>query len=269
MSELDIHQLGLGTWQNDDPEECSESVRTALETGYRHIDTAQAYGNEAAVGQGIAASSVPQEELFLATKIDTDNLGADDVHETTRHSLDRLGVGSIDLLYVHWPRKTYEAETTLRAFQELADDGLIRHIGVSNFEPRHLDEARAILDAPVFANQVELHPYLQQETLREYAAEHGHDVVAYSPLARGSVLDDEVLGDIADKHDASIPQVTLSWVLDLDGVAAIPKATGADHIHDNWGAYGVDLDADDHDRIADLDRGHREVDFTGAPWQTG
>jgi len=265
MTELDLHPLGLGTWQNDDPEECTESVKTALEVGYRNIDTAQGYDNEAAVGRGIAEASVPREEVFLATKVDTGNLSYDDVHESTRESLDKLGTDYLDLLYVHWPIDTYDAPETLRAFQELYDEGLVRHIGVSNFEPEHLDEAREILDAPIFANQVELHPYLQQEELRAYAEEHDHHVVAYSPLARTSVLDDDVLGEIADKHDASIPQVVLAWELDI-GVVTIPKATSAEHIRDNWGAYDVDLDDEDHERITDLDSGQREVDFDGAPW---
>jgi len=266
VSELDLHRLGLGTWQNRETEQCAASVRTALETGYRHIDTAQAYENEAAVGRGIAESSVPREEMFLATKVQSGNLGYDDVIATTGVSLDRLRTDYIDLLYVHWPIDSYDAEETLAAFQRLFDEGKIRHVGVSNFEPRHLDEAREILDAPIFANQVELHPYLQQTELREYAAEHGHHVVAYSPLARTEVLDDPVLGDIAEKHDASVPQVTLAWLLSLDGVVAIPKATSAEHIRDNWGAYDVDLDEEDCARIADLDRGQREVDFEGTPW---
>jgi len=265
MSDLDTHALGLGTWENDVPEECAESVQTALELGYRHIDAAQAYGNEDAVGRGIAASSVDRDELFLTTKVDTGNLEYDDVHVTARESLDRLGTDYVDLLYVHWPVDAYDPESTLAAFQELSDEWLTRYIGVSNFEPRHLDEARGILDEPVYANQVELHPYLQQTDLREYAAEHDHHLVGYSPLARGEVLDDPVLADIAEKHDATLPQVTLAWALDI-GVAPIPKATSADHIRDNWGAREVELDEADHDRIADLDRGQREVDFGGAPW---
>jgi len=267
MTELDLHGLGLGTWENADPDQCAESVRTALEAGYRHIDTAQAYENEAAVGDGIAAASVPREEVFLATKVDTGNLAGEDVLATTRESLEKLGTDYLDLLYVHWPIDTYDAADTLAAFQQLYDEGTIRHIGVSNFEPRHLDEAREVLDAPVFANQVELHPYLQQAEVREYAAEHGHHVVAYSPLARAELLDDPVLSDIAEKHDASVAQVSLAWLRELDGVAAIPKATSAEHIRDNWGSYDVTLDDEDRDRIADLDQGHREVDFEGAPWR--
>ncbi|MFC7141272.1 aldo/keto reductase [Halosimplex aquaticum] len=266
MSELDLHGLGLGTWQNTDPEQCAESVRTALELGYRSIDTAQAYENEEFVGRGVAEADVPREEAFLATKVSTSNLAHDDVLETAEESLDKLGTDYVDLLYVHWPTKTYDPEGTLSAFQRLYDEGKIRHVGVSNFEPEHLDEAREILDAPIFANQVEMHPYLQQEELREYAAEHGHTVVAYSPLARTEVLDDPVLQDVAEKHDASVPQVTLSWLLSLEHVAVIPKATSADHIEDNWRAYDVDLDDEDLERIAELDRGQREIDPDNAPW---
>ncbi|WP_459192953.1 aldo/keto reductase [Halosimplex sp. J119] len=266
MSELDLHGLGLGTWQNTDPDQCAESVSTALELGYRNVDTAQAYENEESVGRGIAEADVPREEVFLATKVSTSNLAHDDVLSTTEESLEKLGTDYIDLLYVHWPTQTYDPEGTLSAFQQLYDEGKIRHIGVSNFEPEHLDEARETLDAPIFANQVEMHPYLQQGELREYAAEHDHNVVAYSPLARTKVLDDPVLQDIAEKHDASVPQVTLSWLLSLDGVAAIPKATSAEHIEDNWRTYDVELDDEDLDRIADLDRGQREIDPDNAPW---
>ncbi|MFB6136546.1 MAG: aldo/keto reductase, partial [Halobacteriaceae archaeon] len=137
---------------------------------------------------------------------------------------------------------------------------------VSNFEPRHLDEARDVLDAPIFANQVELHPFLQQAELREYAAEHGHDVVAYCPLARTDVQDDPVLRDVAEKHDATPVQVTLAWLRTLEHVAAIPKSSNAEHIRSNWESYDVELDAEDRERIAGLDRGERQVDFEGAPW---
>jgi len=158
MTELDLHGLGLGTWENTEPDQCAESVRTALEAGYRHVDTAQAYENEESVGEGIAAASVPREEVFLATKVDTPNLVGEDVLATTRESLEKLGTEYLDLLYVHWPLDAYDAHDTLAAFQQLYDEGTIRHIGVSNFAPRHLEEARAVLDAPIFANQVEMHP---------------------------------------------------------------------------------------------------------------
>jgi len=257
--------LGLGTWQNEDPEQCADSVRTALEMGYRHVDTAQAYGNEAAVGDGIAAADVDRDDVFLATKVWIDNLAYDDVLATTEASLDRLGVDYLDLLYVHWPSRTYDPAETLGAFDELVEDGTIERVGVSNFEPENVETASEALDADVFANQVECHPFLQQADLRAACDEHDVEVVAYSPLARGSVFDEPVLSEVAQKHDVSEAQVSLAWLRE-QGVTAIPKATGHAHIEDNWLSLGVELDDDDLERIGRLDRGAREVDPGFAPW---
>jgi len=251
--------LGLGTWQNDDADACANSVETALEMGYRHVDTAQAYGNEDAVGDGIAAADVPREDIFLATKVWNSNLAAADVHSTTEESLDDLGVDAVDLLYVHWPAGAYDPEATLGALDELYDQGKIHNVGVSNFEPHHVEEAMEILDAPLFANQVEMHPFLPQEELREHAAEHDYELVAYSPLARGAVFDSDVLTDIADDHDASAAQVSLAWLKEK-GVTAIPKATGRDHIADNWASLDLELDDAEIDRIDDIDHRDRKVD---------
>jgi len=251
--------LGLGTWQNDDPDACATSVETALEMGYRHVDTAQAYGNEDAVGEGIAAADLDREDIFLATKVWNANLAPEDVHSTTETSLDDLGVDAVDLMYVHWPAGEYDAESTLGAFDELYDQGKIHNVGVSNFEPHHVEEAMDILDAPLFANQVEMHPFLPQEELRAHAAEHDYELVAYSPLARGDVFDSDVLTDIAGDHDASAAQVSLAW-LEEKGVTAIPKATGRDHIADNWESLGLELSDDDIDRIDAIDRRDRKVD---------
>ncbi|QLD87392.1 aldo/keto reductase [Natronomonas halophila] len=259
--------LGLGTWQNDDPDQCAASVRNALEMGYRHIDTAQAYGNEAAVGEGIASASVDREDIFLATKVWIDQLGHDDVLESTEKSLDRLGVDYVDLLYVHWPADAYDAEQTLSAFEELREDGRINNIGVSNFEPSHLESAQEAIDAPIFANQVEMHPLLQQRELREYCEDADVELVAYSPLARGDVFDVDVLTDIADAHDASAAQVSLAWLRQKD-VTAIPKATGADHIRDNFESLDITLSDAEMARIDDLDRTDRKVhpDFAPDSW---
>ena len=251
--------LGLGTWQNDDADECADSVETALEMGYRHVDTAQAYGNEDAVGDGIAAADLDREDLFLATKVWNSNLAAEDVHATTEQSLDDLGVDAVDLLYVHWPAGEYDAEATLGTFDELYEQGKIHNVGVSNFEPHHVEEAMEILDAPLFANQVELHPFLQQEELRAHADEHDYELVAYSPLARGDVFESDVLTDIADDHDASAAQVSLAW-LNEKGVTAIPKATGRDHIADNWRSLDLELSDEEIARIDDIEREDRKVD---------
>ena len=257
--------LGLGTWENEDPEQCVESVRSALETGYRHVDTAQAYGNEESVGEGIAQADVPREEIFLATKVWTSNLNYDDVIHSTTESLDKLGVESVDLLYTHWPAEEYDPEDTLAAFAELKSQGKIDRIGVSNFEPEHLDEAREVLDEPIFANQVECHPLLPQQELREYCDDHDIELVAYSPLARGKVFEIDELSEIADKHDASEAQVSLAW-LRAKGVTVIPKATSDDHIADNWTSLGVDLDDEDIEKIDDIDERERQVDPDFAPW---
>jgi diketogulonate reductase-like aldo/keto reductase len=254
-----MEMLGLGTWQNDDPAQCADSVETALETGYRHIDTAQAYGNEAAVGEGLAAADVSREEVFLATKVWISNLSHDDVLSTTRESMEKLGVDYVDLLYVHWPARTYDPESTLPAFDELYDEGAIHRVGVSNFTPDHVEEAREILDAPVFANQVEMHPLLQQDHLQEYAAETDLELVAYSPLARGDVFEVPELTDIAEKHGVSEAQVSLAWLRE-QGVTAIPKATSEAHIRDNWESLALELDDDDLERIDAIDRTDRKVD---------
>ncbi|WP_324760375.1 aldo/keto reductase [Haloarcula montana] len=259
--------LGLGTWQNDDPSQCADSIRTALDVGYRHVDTAQAYGNEAAVGDGIAAADVDREDVFLATKVWISNLADDDVLSTVEESLDDLGVESVDLLYVHWPANTYDPESTLAAFDELHDRGAIDRVGVSNFEPHHVETAIDHLDAPLFANQVEMHPFLQQEELRAHADEHGYEMVAYSPLARGEVFGHDVLADIAAAHDASEAQVSLAWLREK-GVTAIPKATGRDHIVDNFGSLGLTLTDAEIDRIDDIEVTDRRInpDFSPDAW---
>ena len=258
--------LGLGTWENDDSAQCTESVANALDAGYRHVDTAQIYGNEAAVGKGIAKSDVDREDIFLASKVWIDQLSPADVAASTRESLDKLGVDAVDLMYVHWPAGEYEPEETLPAFAELRDDGLIDRIGVSNFEPHHLDAATDALGEAPFANQVEMHPLLRQEELREYADANDVELVAYSPLARGEILDDPAIVDIAEKHGVSAAQVSLAWLREK-GVTAIPKATGIDHIRDNLASVDLTLDDEDVERIDSLGRTDRQLnpDF-GPDW---
>jgi len=258
--------LGLGTWENDDPAQCTESVTTALNAGYRHVDTAQIYGNEAAVGEGLAAADVDRDDVFLASKVWIDQLASEDVIESTRESLDKLGTDYVDLMYVHWPAGEYDPAETLPAFAELRDEGLIDRIGVSNFEPEHLDAATDALGEAPFANQVEMHPLLRQEELREYADANDIELVAYSPLARGKILDDSTITDIAEKHGVSAAQVSLAW-LRQSGVTAIPKATGEDHIADNLASLGLELDAEDVETIDTLGRTDRQLnpDF-GPNW---
>ena len=263
----EMPMLGLGTWENNDHDQCVDSVRTALEMGYRHIDTAQIYRNEDAVGDGIAAADVDREEIFLATKVWISELSHDDVLRSAEESLDRLGVDYVDLLYVHWAASEYDPTDTLSAFDDLYDEGLTRNVGVSNFEPAHIDRASEELDAPIFANQVEMHPFLQQAELRAYADRHDIELVAYSPLARGAVMDDPTLGELAEKYGVSEAQISLAWLRE-NGVTAIPKATSEAHIRDNWESLALDLDDEDVARIDGIDRVERQVhpDFAPDAW---
>jgi len=258
-------RLGLGTWQNTDPDACANAVSTALEMGYRHVDTAQAYGNEEDVGRGIAQADVDREDVFLATKVWIDHADRDGVIESTEESLEKLGVDYLDLLYIHWPGRTYDPEETLPALEELKDDGKIERIGVSNFQRRNLEVAQDVMDEPIFANQVEMHPFLQQRQLRSFVDDEGIELVAYSPLARGQVFDDPVITDVAENYDASPAQVSLAWLREK-GVTAIPKATGEAHIADNWESLALELDDEDVRRIDAIERVDRRVDPDFAPW---
>ena len=257
--------FGLGTWENTDPDQCAESVEMALEAGYRHIDTAQVYGNEAAVGEGLAAAAVPREEVFLATKVWTDKLAPEEVVASTEASLDRLGVEYVDLLYVHWPAEEYDPAATLSAFETVRDRGLTKHIGVSNFEPAQLDRAREVLSAPIVAHQIELHPFLPQRELRQYAAEADHTLVAYSPLARGTVLEDETIQSVAAELGWTPAQVSLAWVAQT-GAVPIPKATGRNHIEENLAAATKVLPPTARRQIEGIDARRRLVDPSFAPW---
>lgn len=250
--------MGIGTWYPDQREKCVDSVLSALEHGYRHVDTAQQYGTEAYVGEAIDRSDVPREDVCVATKVLPRNLEYDRVIETTKESLDELGLETIDLLYVHFPLKAYDAEETLAAFEELHERGYIERVGLSNYTVELLDEALDILDVPLFAHQVEIHPLLQQDHLLEHAQEHDYWLAAYRPLIGGKVTEIELIVEIAEERDATPGQVTLAWLLSKDRVAVIPKATG-DHVAENWAARDVELTAEDVARIDAIDREERTV----------
>ncbi|MFW6448273.1 MAG: aldo/keto reductase, partial [Halobacteriota archaeon] len=245
---------------------CATAVRTAIEAGYRHIDTAEMYENEAPVGRGIERADVSRDELFVATKVNSPNLAYDDVLDHARQSRDRLGLDVVDLLYVHWPIRAYDPESTLAAFEDLHAEGVIRHVGVSNFTPALLAEAFELLSVPVAAHQVECHPYLPQDELRRHARDNGHRLVAYSPLAQGAVLDDPVIVEVAEAHEATPAQVALAWLRSKAGVVPIPRSSSPTHIRENLGALELDLDERAIERIDGIERRERVVDFPEAPW---
>jgi len=260
-----LPQIGMGTWQLDEQEQCARSVAQALELGYRHVDTAQWYDNERGVGDGIAAADVDRDDVFLATKLWHTSLSHEEILEGTRESARRLGVETIDLLYVHWPRDGYDPDVALPAFEELAEQGLIDHIGVSNFEVDQLERAREVLDTELFAHQFEMHPLLPQSELCADAEAHDIECVAYSPLARGRVFDVPEIQSVADKHDVSEAQVSLAW-LQANDVTPIPKASGQTHLQDNLDSRELTLDEDDMATLDGIETRHRCVDPDDAAW---
>lgn len=266
LSELPV--IGLGTWQNDDHEQCVKTVRNALEIGYRHIDTAQLYENEDAVGEALDRSTVDRDEIYLATKISFENLKHEDVLESTKESLNQLRTDYVDLLYVHWPAKKYDPDTTLTAFEKLQDQGYSRHLGLSNYTPNLLEEARGILGDNLYAHQVEMHPLLQQQHLRDDALKHDMKLVAYSPLRHGTIMELDEIRRLADKYDATPAQVAIAWLADKENVYPIPKATGRDHLEENFKAGDIDLADADVKTIDSIQLVDRYIDPPFAPdWE--
>lgn len=264
-SGAEIPAIGLGTWELSG-EGCRELVREAIACGYRHIDTAAAYGNEAEVGQGVRDSGVARDELFVTTKVWHENLAPDRLVESVESSLQRLDIGHIDLLLIHWPSQTVPLEETLAAMAGVRDAGLTRHIGVSNFPSEMLERAVRLSDAPIVANQIEYHPYLDQS--RPLAVAHDHDVatVAYAPIARGRVLHDPVIEEIAAAHGKSATQATLRWLIQQDRVAAIPRTSRVERLGENIDIFDFTLSHEEMERIHGLARPDgRLVDASWAP----
>lgn len=247
---MKLPSIGLGTMGIDDP----DVVATALEIGYEHLDTAQIYENEAVVGEGLARSDVLREAVSVATKVWADSLAPDAVRRTTEESLERLGLESVDLLYVHRPIETYDPETTLPAFDELYEEGGIGGVGLSNFTLEELETARDVLEAPIAAHQVEYHPLFQPERLLEHAREHGYPLVAYSPLANGRAGEIDPVVSVARKHDATPEAVCLAWLAAKEGVVPIPKASSRAHLEANLEARELELDPADRDLLDGIDR---------------
>ncbi len=260
-----VPKIGLGTWENNDPKQTPSSIAKAIELGYRHIDTAQVYFNEELVGQGVKQSGVSRDEIFLATKVSPSFLQPEDFMKSTSESISKLGVEYVDLLYIHWPAETYEPESTLGAFDNILEEGLTKHIAVSNFTPTLLDEALSISRNTFIANQVEMHPLLQQREMVEYTKQKKMHLVAYSPLAKGMIHDIPEIIEIAERHDITKAQVSLAWLLSKEHVIPIPKATSEEHQRENFEALDIQLSSNDLHLIESIQTEERIIDPYFAP----
>ena len=260
-----IPALGFGTWALPD-DRVQPLVEHALAVGYRHLDTAQMYGNEAAVGAGLKASGLQRDEVFLTTKIWPDNFAKADFRRAADERLQLLGVDRLDLLLLHWPSKTVPLAETIRALNAVKEAGQTRHIGVSNFTTKMLDEAVRLSDAPLVTDQVEYHPFLSQAKVLAKLAEQGMSLTAYCPLARGKVAGDPVLSEIGRAHGKSATQVALRWLVQQDGVIAIPRSSSEARIEANFQVFDFALSAAEMARIHGLGSPEgRVVDIAVAP----
>jgi 2,5-diketo-D-gluconate reductase A len=251
-----IPQLGFGVYKIPDAE-TADAVESALDAGYRHIDTAAFYENERGVGEGVRRSGLDRSEVFVTTKVWWTENGYDSTLRSFDGSLQRLGFESVDLFLIHWPApKSDRYVETWRALERVRDEGRAGSIGVANFHTHHLDRLAAETDTVPAVNQVELHPWLPQRKVREYDAAHGIVTEAWSPLARGRILGDPTLDLLAAKHGVSPAQVVIRWQVQLGNVV-IPKSTSPERIRSNLDVFGFELDATDLAAIAALESGER------------
>jgi len=249
-----IPTLGLGTAQMTGSE-CREAVEQGLDLGYRHIDTAQMYGNEDAVGAAVTESGVDREEVFLTTKVNRGNHQYDDVLSSFADSLERLGTEYVDLLLIHAPSRSVPVEETIKAMNHLQEDGTVQHIGVSNFSVQQTKEAVNVSETPIITNQVKYHPLNAQNDLLEYCIENDIMLTAYSPLARGKVADNDTLSRIGEKYGKNASQVALRWLIQQEKVSAIPKASRRDHLEENIDIFDFELTDEEMQQVFELQGG--------------
>jgi len=254
-SGIEIPQLGLGTYQSGDAERTRLAIRTALDIGYRHIDTARLYGNECEIGEAIRDSGVPREDIFVTTKLWNTDHGFESTLEAFTASLERLDIGYVDLYLIHWPVEGLRG-ASWRAMEEIIDDGLVRSIGVSNYTIAHLEELMAEARVYPDVNQVEFSPFLYQEDLLEWCRERNIAIQAYSPLTKAQLLDNPVLLEVGGRYRKSPAQVLIRWNLQK-GVIPLPKSSDPGRIRENADVYDFELSPEDMALLDGLRDGYR------------
>lgn len=248
-----IPALGFGTFRMN-KQDTARMVPFVLNNGYRHIDTAQVYDNEDAVGEGIAASGVKRGDIFLTTKIWVDNLPKNRFAASLDESLKKLKTDYVDLLLLHWPNAAVPLAEQLASLNEAVDAGKVRHIGLSNYTKDLMEKAVALSEAPIVTNQVEYHPYIDQGVVLAAAREHGVSITAYYAMADGKVLDDRTIKAIGERHGKTVPQVVLRWLVQQRGVVALSKTVSEDRAIANAAIFDFELSADEMGALHDLRR---------------
>ena len=259
-----IPAVGLGTWDLRRGT-CVRMVEQALRLGYRHIDTAEMYGNEREVGEGLRASGISRDDVFITTKVWPDNLAPADLERSTKESLARLRLQHVDLLLIHWPSPRIPLADTMGALCRMKQTGFARHIGISNFTVPLIEEAVRLATEPLVTNQIEWHPYIDQSKVAAACRRHGLSVTAYSPIARGRAGDDAQLRRIGMHHRKTAGQVSLRFLIQ-EGAVVIPRTSKPERLKENMTIFDFELDPAEMDAIRGLaDEATRVVDWSGAP----
>lgn len=252
--EITLPVLGLGTWQMRG-KECQQAVETALELGYRHIDTAQMYRNEQDIGDALQNSDIPRDEIFLTTKLLQSNLRADDVERSFAMSLERLQMDYVDLLLIHSPNPTMPISETIDAMNALQDAGKVKYIGVSNFSVQEMQDAMKVSRTPIITNQVEYNPFNNQQKILEFCRKQDIALTAYTPLARNRVTRDKTIKEIASKYGKTSAQVTLRWLIQQKNVITIPKSSDSKHLKENIDIFDFSISDGEMQKIANSRHG--------------